>query len=104
MIHSIGEGDPMTQQAQAAPVVDNKKGAVVIEEKKDELCVEIEMPNTDHHKQIVKARNEYYQTYKKRFEQSIRGTMGRFDELRKEELRFNVYWLQNLKQITMKHI
>jgi hypothetical protein len=30
--------------------------------------------------------------------------MNKFDELRKEELRFNSYWAQNLKEITMKHI
>ena len=30
--------------------------------------------------------------------------MERFDGLRKEELRFNSYWAQNLKEITIKHI
>lgn len=52
----------------------------------------------------MKARNEYYNQYKSRFEVSIRGYAKRFDELRKEEIRFNGYWAQNLKEITQKHI
>ena len=42
--------------------------------------------------------------FKKRFENSIKDVMSSFDELRKEELRFNAYWQQNLKEITQKHI
>jgi hypothetical protein len=30
--------------------------------------------------------------------------IAKFDDLRKEEVRFNGYWAQNLKEITMKHI
>jgi hypothetical protein len=30
--------------------------------------------------------------------------MAKFDADRQEELRFNAYWQQNLKEITVKHI
>jgi hypothetical protein len=60
--------------------------------------------NTDHHKQIIKARNEYYSSFKARFEKNVKALVERFDGLRKEEHRFNAYWAQNLKEITSKHI
>jgi len=61
---------------------------------------ELEIPNTDHHKSIIKTRNDNYTQFKMRFENSIKEIMDRFDGLRKEELRFNSYWAQNLKEIT----
>lgn len=70
----------------------------------NEVSHDIEVQNTDHHKQIIKARNEYYNIYKKRFEASVKNIAARFDGLRKEENRFNIYWAQNLKEITQKHI
>ena len=70
----------------------------------NELSGEIDIANTEHHKHIVKARNEYYNNFKLRFESNIKSTVERFDSLRKEEIRFNNYWTQNLKEITMKHI
>ena len=69
-----------------------------------ELSHDLEVQNTEHHKQIVMARNEYYTTFKMRFERSVKTIVERFDNLRKEELRFNAYWAQNLKEITSKHI
>jgi hypothetical protein len=33
----------------------------------NEINSEIEVQNTNHHKGIVKARNEYYNIHKKRF-------------------------------------
>lgn len=66
--------------------------------------MEIEVQNTEHHKAIIKSRNENYERMKKRFLDSIRRIMERFDDERKEELRFNSYWAQNLKEITQKHI
>ena len=56
------------------------------------MSSEIEIPNTEHHKMIVKSRNEHYQEFKERFETSIREIMVKFDDERKEELRFNSYW------------
>lgn len=38
----------------------------------NELSSDIDVQNTDHHKQIIKARNEYYLSYKKRFEGSVK--------------------------------
>ena len=70
----------------------------------NELSADIEVGNTDHHKQIIKARNEYYTSFKVRFEGSVKELIARFDALRKEETRFNQYWAQNLKEITAKHI
>jgi hypothetical protein len=58
----------------------------------NELTFEIEVMNTDHHKAIIKARNKYYQDFKVRFEESIKETMAKYDELRKEEHRFTNYW------------
>lgn len=65
---------------------------------------EIEVKNTNYHKSIIKARNEYYNIYKNRFEKSIKQTMDKYDDLRKEENRFSVYWTANLNEITKKHI
>ena len=70
----------------------------------NELSNDIDVLNTEHHKHIIKARNEYYTSFKTRFEKSVKGIVGQFDNLRKEELRFNNYWAQNLKEITQKHI
>jgi len=74
------------------------------EEKTNEIITEIEVMNTDHHKSIIKARNEFYSVYKTRFEQSIQSTMKEYDEYRKEEHRFSAYWASNLEEITKKHI
>ena len=70
----------------------------------NELSVELEVKNTTQHKSIVKARNEYYNTYKNRFAGSIDRIMGTYNELRKEEVRFSEYWARNLAEITKKHI
>jgi hypothetical protein len=70
----------------------------------NEITSEIEVKNTDHHKAIIKARNKYYQDFKVRFQASIKEVMVRYDELRKEEVRFTIYWNQNLNEITKKHI
>jgi hypothetical protein len=40
---------------------DNELLAKMNEEKKTELSHEVEIANTDHHKQIIKARNEFYE-------------------------------------------
>jgi len=53
---------------------------------------------------IIKARDEYYQSFKNRFENSVKAIMNEFDAERKEELRFNNYWANNLQEITQKHI
>jgi len=74
------------------------------EEKTNEIIAEIEVMNTDHHKSIIKARNEFYAVYKTRFEQSIQSTMKEYDEYRTEEHRFSAYWASNLEEITKKHI
>jgi len=58
----------------------------------NEVTGEVDVANTEHHKQIVKARNEYYTGYRARFEDSVKAIVARFDDLRKEELRFNNYW------------
>jgi len=65
---------------------------------------EIEVKNTNHHKSIIKARNEYYTYFKNRFENSIKQSMSKYDDLRKEENRFSEYWSANLDEITKKHI
>lgn len=70
----------------------------------NELISEIEVKNTNHHKAIIKARNEFYNAYKTRFEKSIRNIMKKYDDLRKEENRFSEYWSANLLEITKKHI
>lgn len=55
---------------------ENKEGEPVAatptkEPESNEIISEIEVQNTVHHKSIVKARNEYYKTFKNRFEASI---------------------------------
>ena len=62
------------------------------------------MQNTDQHKMIIKARNEFYLTFKARFEESIQEIMATYDDYRKEEHRFSNYWATNLAEITKKHI
>jgi len=57
-----------------------------------------------YHKAIVKARNENYLEFQTRFTQSLYEIMSRFDEERKNEIRFATYWQENLKEITTKHI
>jgi hypothetical protein len=52
----------------------------------------------------VKARNENYLEFQTRFTQSLYEIMSRFDEERKNEIRFATYWQENLKEITTKHI
>lgn len=64
----------------------------------------MDIPNTEHHKAIIKARNENYEQFKTRFVESIKKTMDKFDSERKEEIRFNMYWAANLKEIVQKHI
>jgi len=66
--------------------------------------MEIEIKNTDQHKGIVKARNEFYLMYKSRFQESIKKLMKTYDSYREEEILFNQYWNTNLKEITVKHI
>ena len=70
----------------------------------NEISAEVEVQNTLHHKAIIKARNENYLVFKKRFQTSISNVMSKFDEERKEEVRFQTYWDENLKEITVKHI
>jgi len=102
-----GDDDRAVTPAQAPPAKGGK-GQELKEEKDEskdnEIISEIEVKNTHHHKAIIKARNEYYTAYKKRFEKSIRQTMDKYDDLRKEENRFSEYWTANLHEITKKHI
>lgn len=74
------------------------------DEKSNEITAEIEVQNSDQHKMIIKARNEFYLAFKSRFEQSIQDIMSQYDEYRKEEHRFSDYWATNLEEITKKHI
>jgi len=53
---------------------------------------------------IIKARNESYDLFKARFNVSVQRILQKFDSDRQEEFRFNLYWQQNLKEITKKHI
>ena len=78
--------------------------SVTNDEDKNEISHEVEIKNTPHHKSIIKARNENYLQFKTRFQQSIDEIMANFDGERKEEIRFNQYWNENLKEITVKHI
>mmetsp|Transcript_33810 Transcript_33810/g.44658 ORF Transcript_33810/g.44658 Transcript_33810/m.44658 type:complete len:200 (+) Transcript_33810:3238-3837(+) len=71
---------------------------------KNEVACEVEVQNTLHHKAIVRARNDNYGVFKWRFQQSLDYIMSKFDEERKEEIRFQEYWQENLKEITVKHI
>ncbi len=70
----------------------------------NEINTEVTIQNTPHHKAIIKARNEFYLQFKKRFEESLRRIMSKYDSERSNELKFNVYWAANLKEITVKHI
>jgi len=71
---------------------------------KNELTAEVEVANTEFHKSIIKSRNEYYGTFKTRFDKSIQKIMTSFDLLRVDEQAFNKYWNNNLKELTIKHI
>jgi len=90
-------------ESQRAPPV---KGAPtpVEESAGNELTSEVEVMNTDHHKVIIKARNEFYNVFKTRFESSIKDLVSKYDALRMEEINFSQYWSNNLKEITVKHI
>ena len=70
----------------------------------NEVASEVEVQNTLHHKAIVRARNDNYSVFKFRFQQSLDYIMSKFDSERKEEMRFQEYWQENLKEITVKHI
>lgn len=70
----------------------------------NELASQVEVQNTNHHKSIVRARNDNYGEFKTRFQKSLDYVMSKFDEERKEEVRFQEYWSENLKEITAKHI
>lgn len=74
------------------------------DEKTNEIKSDIEVQNTNQHKMIIKARNEFYTIYKTRFVKSIGTIMSTYDEYRKEEHRFSNYWATNLAEITKKHI
>ena len=54
----------------------------------NEITKEVEVMNTDQHKAIVKARNEFYTQFKDRFERSIKDIMTEYNEYRKEYVRF----------------
>jgi len=60
--------------------------------------------NTLHHKAVIRARNDNYLEFKGRFQASLDHVMTKFDSERKEEVRFQQYWGENLKEITVKHI
>ncbi len=70
----------------------------------NEINTELAVKNTAHHKMIIKARNESYDLFKARFNVSVQRILQKFDSDRQEEFRFNLYWQQNLKEITKKHI
>lgn len=70
----------------------------------NELSSEVEIQNTLHHKSVVRARDENYTVFKQRFQKSLDYIMSKFDSERKEEVRFQEYWQENLKEITQKHI
>ena len=70
----------------------------------NEINTEFAIKNTAHHKMIIKARNESYDSFKARFNVSVLRILQKFDSDRQEEFRFNLYWQQNLKEITKKHI
>ena len=70
----------------------------------NELTVEVEIQNTQHHKAIIRARNDNYGEFKQRFQTSLDYIMSKFDSERREEVRFQEYWNENLKEITVKHI
>ena len=70
----------------------------------NEINSDITVKNTPYHKHIVKARNDAYTQFKQRFQASVSRIMTKFDSDRQDENRFNTYWQQNLKEITVKHI
>jgi len=70
----------------------------------NEINTDVTIQNTPHHKAIIKARNEFYLQFKKRFEDSLRKIMSKYDSERSNEMKFNAYWASNLKEITVKHI
>ena len=85
------EGSDPTQTIEK-PIVEN------------EITTDVDVMNTDQHKSIIKARNEFYHLFKDRFEQTIKDVMAEYDDYRKEDVRFALYWANNLKEITRKHI
>jgi len=70
----------------------------------NEVNTDVDLQNTDQHKAIIKARNEHYLQFKRRFEGSLSNVLSKFDEIRGEEMRFRQYWADNLKELTVKHI
>ena len=54
----------------------------------NELSGEVEVENTLHHKAIIRARDNNYGQFKRRFQQSLDRIMTKFDSERKEEVRF----------------
>ena len=58
----------------------------------NEINTEVSVKNTQHHKMIIKARNESYDLFKTRFNISVMRIMQKFDNDRLEEHRFNAYW------------
>lgn len=48
-------------------IEEEAEGAMGGEEKKNEISAEIEVENSDHHKAIIKNRNENYNKFKERF-------------------------------------
>ena len=81
-------GKEQDQIASATSLAGSEQ-AVTVE---NEIATEVEIENTAHHKAVVRARNENYQKFKTRFEQSLQDIMQKFDDLRKEEHRFQNYW------------
>lgn len=81
-----------------------EKESVIEEVEANEVNTDIDVMNTAYHKAIIKARNEHYLEFQRRFSASLSEIMSRFDEERKNELRFAQYWQENLKEITTKHI
>jgi len=58
----------------------------------NEINTEVSVKNTQHHKMIIKARNDSYDLFKTRFNVSVMRIMQKFDNDRLEEHRFNAYW------------
>ena len=92
---------PAEEQDESAP---SRSATPTPAAEQNELSGELSVKNTGQHKSIIKARNEYYQAYKARFETSIADIVGVYNDLRKEEARFSDYWGRNLREITKKHI
>lgn len=70
----------------------------------NEINTDVTVKNTPYHKHVIKARNDAYVSFRQHFEISVKRIMTKFDNDRKDEVRFNAYWQQNLKEITAKHI